>query len=223
MVDKRYWTNQPSPLYIGLFSFPKLSLFTESIHSTGGKLDHLLEFSSDGHALHTDLLRFIASSMMTPCAASSFHRNCRRWVLSPNAVENPPFVALGSFEAKPPNRREYRIVYASPTSGTHVMPVLECVGNTTRSVTFSRECVSQVLATTASHSVAPVHQPRPRCHPSPLSVYQHEPAWPSPQPSTTVSMLHICTPQDDRHGCTHIISHSGQSTYYPRVLPIDNH
>jgi hypothetical protein len=27
----------------------------------------------------------------------------------------------------------------------------------------------------------------------------------------------------DQHGCTSVISHSGQSTDYPRVLPVDNH
>jgi hypothetical protein len=38
-----------------------------------------------------------------------------------------------------------------------------------------------------------------------------------------ITMLHTCTPQANRHGCTIIISHSGQSTNYPRLLPIDNH
>jgi hypothetical protein len=38
-----------------------------------------------------------------------------------------------------------------------------------------------------------------------------------------VSILRTYTPQSNRYGCTYIISHSGQSIDYPRVLPIDNH
>jgi hypothetical protein len=86
-----------------------------------------------------------------------------------------------------------------------------------------RTSVSQVLATTVGHLAALIRQSRPSTRPSPLPVHQHEPVWPSPQPSTTVPVLLTCTPQVDRHGCTSIISHSGQSTDYPRVLPIDNH
>jgi hypothetical protein len=38
MATKRYYTNQPSPLFIaGYFYFPKLPLFTESIHSAREK------------------------------------------------------------------------------------------------------------------------------------------------------------------------------------------
>jgi hypothetical protein len=36
-------------------------------------------------------------------------------------------------------------------------------------------------------------------------------------------MLHTCTPQADRHGCTNIISHLGQSTTRPETLPVDNY
>jgi hypothetical protein len=36
-------------------------------------------------------------------------------------------------------------------------------------------------------------------------------------------VVHTCTPQANRHVCTSIISYFGQSTDYPRVLPIDNH
>jgi hypothetical protein len=105
---------------------------------------------------------------------------------------------------------------------TRVLLVLDLAGNKARSITPSRECVSQVLVTMAGHPATPVCQPRPNTRPSPLPVHEHEPAWPSPPP-TTVPMLHTCTPPVERHGCTYIISHLVQSTDYLIVLPVDNH
>ena len=59
-------------------------------------------------------------------------------------------------------------------------------------------------------------------------VYHH--SW---SINTSLHDLHLyrdhrpCAPHlhttNDRHGCTYIISHSSHSTYYPKVLPIDNH
>jgi hypothetical protein len=106
---------------------------------------------------------------------------------------------------------------------TRVSPFLDHADNTVHFTMSSCECVSQVSATTDSHPAAPDRQPRPKNHPSPLPVHQHKPAWPSPQPSTTNSVLHTYTPQANRHGCTYIISHFGQSTNYPIVLLVDNH
>jgi hypothetical protein len=106
---------------------------------------------------------------------------------------------------------------------TCIPPVLDYAGNTVHSTMSSCECMSQVSATAASHPAALVRQSRPSILPSPLLVHQHEPALPSPQPSTTDPVLHTCTPQADRHGCTSIISHSSQSTVYLRVLPVDDH
>jgi hypothetical protein len=57
---------------------------------------------------------------------------------------------------------------------TCVLPVLDHVGNTVHSTTSSRECVSQVSATTVGHPDALVHQSRLSIRPSPLSVHQHE-------------------------------------------------
>jgi hypothetical protein len=60
-------------------------------------MDQLLEYSSDGHTLHTELLRLDAPSVITPHATSSSRQNRHHWVLRPNPVENPPSVALGVF------------------------------------------------------------------------------------------------------------------------------
>jgi hypothetical protein len=68
---------------------------------------------------------------------------------------------------------------------------LDHAGNTIHSTMSSREFVSQVAATMAGHSTAPVCQPRPSTRPSPLLVHQQEPAWPSPQPSTTVPSVYV--------------------------------
>jgi hypothetical protein len=106
---------------------------------------------------------------------------------------------------------------------TCVPPVLDHADNMVHSTTSSHKCVSQVSATAVGHLAALIRQSRLSTRPSPLPVHQHEPTWPSPQPSTTVPVLHSCTPQVGRHGCTSIISHSGQSTDYSRVLSIDNH
>jgi hypothetical protein len=69
----------------------------EPIHSTGGKMEQLLGYWFDGHALHTNLLQLDAPFVMTPCATSDSHRNRHRWVFRPNSVENPSSVVLGGF------------------------------------------------------------------------------------------------------------------------------
>jgi hypothetical protein len=81
------------------------------------EMDQLLEFSSDDHALHTELLLLDALSVITPCTASSFHWNCHRQVLRSNPVENLLSVELGGFEAEPPNCHEYCTACASPCLG----------------------------------------------------------------------------------------------------------
>jgi hypothetical protein len=81
-------------------------------------MDQLLQFSSDGHALHTELLRLYAPSVITPCATSTSHWNCHHRVLRRNLVKNPPSIALGGFEAQPPSRYEYCTAHTSPTSWT---------------------------------------------------------------------------------------------------------
>jgi hypothetical protein len=113
---------------------------------------------------------------------------------------------------------------------------ISCTSSTTRRV--SRQ--SSTMPATWSTPSRPRASVCPRCQPPWLITLllwsvsqdptltlrrsrQHEPAWPSPQPSTIISVLHICTPQADRYGCTSIISHSGQFTDYLSVLPVDNH
>jgi hypothetical protein len=71
--------------------------YIEPIHSTGGKMEQLLEYWSDGHALHMNLLRLDAPFVMTPYATFDSHRNRHRRVLRPNSVENPPSIVLGGF------------------------------------------------------------------------------------------------------------------------------
>jgi hypothetical protein len=83
---------------------------------------------------------------------------------------------MGGFQAQPPNHRDYRPMCVSPMSWTRALPVLDRAGNTIQSATSSRKCVSHVSTTTASHPTALVRQPRPSTRPSPLMLYQHEPA-----------------------------------------------
>jgi hypothetical protein len=62
-------------------------------------MDGLLAFSSDSQALHMELLRLEAPSVIMPCAASNSRQSCHRRVLRPNLVDNPSYVELGGFEA----------------------------------------------------------------------------------------------------------------------------
>jgi hypothetical protein len=185
-------------------------------------MDQLLDFLSDDHVLHKELLCLDAPSAITPRAATGSLWNRRHWVLRPKLSKTHHPSHLVVLRPKPPNMswvsHHVRILHDQ----TRIPPVLDHVGNTAHFTMSSRECVSQVLATTAGHSAAPVYQSRPSTRPSPLPVHQHEPTWPSPQLSTIISVLHTCTPQGSLHGCTSIISHSSQSTNYPRVLPVDN-
>jgi hypothetical protein len=68
-------------------------------------MEQLLDFSSNGHTLHTKLLHLDVPSVIMPHVASTFHRKFHCQVLRSNLVENPSSVALGGFEAqtsKPP-------------------------------------------------------------------------------------------------------------------------
>jgi hypothetical protein len=61
----------------------------------------------------------------------------------------------------------------------------------------------------------------PSARPSPLLIHQHDLAWPSPSSLTTVPVLHTCTPQADRHGCTthNLTPHSvHDTTRYPLTI-----
>jgi hypothetical protein len=60
------------PLYIieGYSHFLEYPIYIELIHSTGGEIDQLLGFRSDGHVLHTELLRLNAPSTTTQRAAT---------------------------------------------------------------------------------------------------------------------------------------------------------
>jgi hypothetical protein len=65
--------------------------------------------------------------------------------------------------------------------------------------------------------------PSPGVHPSPLWVHRHEPAWPLPPPSTTVSELHTCTPQAERHVAHPKLTLRLVQRFKPKCQHIDNH
>jgi hypothetical protein len=136
--------------------------------------------------------------------------------------QNLPSVALGGFDAQTTKPIVSLAPRARPPRPEVCLATHRHAVNTVHSITSSHD-VSQVSATMAGHLVAPVRQSRPITRPSPLLAHQHEPAWPSPQSSTTVSMLQTCTSQAYRYGCTIIISHFGQFTDHPRLLPVNNH
>jgi hypothetical protein len=62
-----------------------------------GKMDQLLGFLFDGHALHTKLLLLDTLFVVMPCATTSSHQNCHRRVLRPTSVKNPSSVVWGGF------------------------------------------------------------------------------------------------------------------------------
>jgi hypothetical protein len=84
MTSSRYRTNQPSHLFIDGYShflnYPYLHR-VYPLHRH--EMDQLLTFWSDGHVLHTELLRLDAPSAITPRAATGSLRNRTRWVLRP--------------------------------------------------------------------------------------------------------------------------------------------
>jgi hypothetical protein len=80
-------------------------------------MDQLLGFRSDGHALHTKLPFLDAPFVLMKRDATDSHQNYHHRVLRPNSIENPPSIAMGGFEAQPPNRCEYRTAYAPPRLG----------------------------------------------------------------------------------------------------------
>jgi hypothetical protein len=70
-------------------------------------MDQLLGFRSDGHVVHTELLRLDAPSAITPRAATGSLRNHHRFPPEPpppsfeaQTQQNPSSVALGGFEAQ---------------------------------------------------------------------------------------------------------------------------
>jgi hypothetical protein len=77
--------NQPAlpSIYRGLFSLPKLPLLHRAYPLQRGEMDQLLGFRSDGHILHTKLLRINAPSAITPRAATASLQNRHLRVLRP--------------------------------------------------------------------------------------------------------------------------------------------
>jgi hypothetical protein len=80
MATKRYWTNQTPTLFIECyFYFLNYPICIESIHSVRHKIDQLIGFRSNGHALHTKLLHLDTPFAVTPRAVtSSLPNRCRR-------------------------------------------------------------------------------------------------------------------------------------------------
>jgi hypothetical protein len=71
--------------------------------------------------------------------------------------QNPPYVALGGFEAQITNLSWAPHLVHVLHDQMCVPPVLDHAGNMVHSTTSSHECVSQVSVTTASHPAALVH------------------------------------------------------------------
>jgi hypothetical protein len=65
----------PSYLYRVISLIEITPRYKELIQLTGGKMDQLLEYASDGHTLHTKLLYLDAPFAMTPCATSDSCQN----------------------------------------------------------------------------------------------------------------------------------------------------
>jgi hypothetical protein len=175
-------------------------------------MDQLLGFRSDDHVLHTELLRLDALFVITPRAATGSLRNRHCRVLRPKLSKNPPSVALGGFEAQTTKPAKSTAPRARPSQSD------ACLASPRprRQHGPLHHVLTQVRVPGVSHQGW-----SPGCS-NPLVKTQHSP-FTVLGPSTTVPVLHTCTPQVDRHGCTSIISHSSQSTDYPRVLPVDNH
>jgi hypothetical protein len=94
-------------------------------------------------------------------------------------------------------------------------PVLDRTGNTISSATSLRWCVSHVPVTTTSHLASLVPWSRPIACPSLLLAHWHNLTKSSPLPSTIVLVLHTCTTQADRHGCTT----QARTLVSPRLTP----
>jgi hypothetical protein len=153
-------------------------------------MDQLLEFWSNDHTLHTKLFRLNAPFVMTLRVASVSHWNRHHRVLRLNSIENPSYVVLSGFSRSNHQTTVSIAPRLCSTFWTRVPLVLDRVNNTTRSATSSRECVSQVSATTASHPVTLVPRSSPNTRPSPLPVHRHKTAWPSSSLLTTRPVLH---------------------------------
>jgi hypothetical protein len=72
-------------------------MYIEPFHSARCKMDQLLGFLSDDHALHTKLLHLDAPFTVTQHVATSSRWNNHRQVLRPNLVENPSPIAMCGF------------------------------------------------------------------------------------------------------------------------------
>jgi hypothetical protein len=101
-----------------------------------GKMDQLLGFWSYGHTIHMKLIPLDATFIVMPHAATSSSRNRHCWVLRPNSVENPPFVAQGGFSrfnlqtimsiasrARPPRPRHVSCQFSTASA---TWPALPC-------------------------------------------------------------------------------------------------
>jgi hypothetical protein len=133
-------------------------------------------FLSDSHMLHTKLLNLDAPFDVMLC-----HHQFPQKLLPPSFEvklrRKPVDRSVGwFFEDQPPNHHEYHTTCVSLMSWTCAPLVPDHAGNTVRSATSSRECMSQVSATTASHPATLVPQSCLSARPSPLSIHRHEPA-----------------------------------------------
>jgi hypothetical protein len=210
MAAKRCWTNQPSPLFIEGYSH---FLNYHYLHRA-----YPLHRRRNGSTPRFSIWRPRPShGVASPWCTLGDHAACRhRFPPEPpppsfeaQTQQNPPSVALGGFEAqtiKPamstaPRARPPRsdMCPASPRPRRQHCPL--------------HHVLAQVCVRRVSHrSWSPgCSDPSVKTQHSPFTalVHEHEPAWPSPQPSTIVPMLHTYTPQVDRYGYTSIISHSG--------------
>ena len=146
-------------------------------------MDQLLGFRSDGHVVHTELLRLDAPSAITPRAATGSLRNHHRFPPEPpppsfeaQTQQNPSSVALGGFEAQTTKPVVSTAPRACPPRSDACPTSPRPRRQHGHSTTSSHKCVSQVSTTAVGHLAALIHQSRPSTRPSPLPVHQHEPA-----------------------------------------------
>jgi hypothetical protein len=195
MVAKGCWTNQPSPLFIEGYShfinYPYLHR-AYPLHRGRNRLTPRFSIRRPRPS------HGVASPWRILCD----HATCRHRFppeLPPPSFEaqtqqNQASVALGGFEAQTTKPVVSTAPRACPPRSDACPTSPRPRRQHGHSTTSSHKCVSQVSTTAVGHLAALIHQSRPSTRPSPLPVHQHEPAWPSPQPSTTFPMLHTCTP-----------------------------
>lgn len=86
----------PSYLYRVISLIETTPRYIELIQLTGGKMDQLLEYASDGHTLHTKLLYLDAPFAMTPCATSDSCQNSTAKFWGSNSMK-PTICSAGLF------------------------------------------------------------------------------------------------------------------------------